>query len=233
MPNGGPEGARPATPIEVAEWERFKTYYNNVLSKAVLRANTTAEIANQAQAVIDKHGIPGFIFDQKSLADSLDLLNRFNIIGRYIAAVESGKYGIRLANGDIDILASPAMEQSEYEADMYPTMGIAPIIWALGIGVVLVAGLFGVSSLLDSQAEKQEELNKSRLMEADKEMMKQPNAVRNDWIAMKKAAAPAAKQAGILAKFLGTEGASAIGAGAGIGLALLAAAFAVSHWRRS
>lgn len=234
MPEPTIKGARPATPLEVAEWERFKQYYNTVLAPAVLKSKTVSEIANQAQAVIDANKVPGFVYDQGSLSRTMNLLNRFNMIGRYIAGVESGKYAIRLKDGDIDILASPEMTKADYEADIYPApgLGVHPLIWVLGVGAVLVAGLFGVSSIIDSDAKKEAETNKGRLLDADKEMLKAPEPIKKAWIDFKRAMVPTAQKVGVLGEFFGTEAAGKIGAGIGAGLLLLAAAFALSKWRR-
>lgn len=236
MPNPQPQGARAATPLEVAEWEKFKRYYNTVLSKAVLRAKTAAEIANQGQAVVDKYGLPGFIYDSKSLAHTQDLLNRFNIIGRYITGVESGKYAIRIKGGDIDILAPSSMSVAEYEADIYPAIGlgvIPVIVWVLGVGTVLVGGIWAVSKIMESVAENQEATNTGRFIDADKEMIKLPDNIRNAWIDFRKKMAPVAKQVGILEEIFGSEAVGKIAGGLGLGLLLILGAFAFTQRKRT
>lgn len=234
MPNASLDGARPATPMEIAEWERFKRYYQTVLSKSVIHSKVTAEIANQAQLVVDQAGFPGFIFDAKSLADTQNLLTRYNMIGRYIAGVESGKYGINLKDGDIQIIAPASMPQSELETDLYPSegFGVAPIIWALAIGVTLIAGIWGASDVIDSVAKRQAEIHKDRLMQADREMAKQPADVRQAWQEMKKSSAPAAREVGILEKFFGTEAAGKIGGGIGLGLLVVMAMYAFGQRKK-
>jgi len=209
-----PAGAREATPLEVAAWDEYKSYYDRVLAPAVLRAKTAAEIANEAQRVVDKHNIKGLVFDSADMARIGNLLNRANILGRYISAVEAGKYGIRLSNGDIDIMAPSDMPADEYAADLYPAgLGIAVIIWVIVAGVLIGGALWLVSKILKDQANKIQKENEQRLIAADIEMMKQPDPARRDWIDMKKATKPAAKEAGILAKFFGSDISSAIGIG--------------------
>ena len=203
---------------------------------AVLRSKVVAEIANQAQAVIDAQKIPGFVYDQKSLADTQSLLNRFNMLGRYISGVESGKYGIRISAGDIDILAPPDMAPAEYDADIYPAaeLGavIVPIIYALIAGATLIAGIWGAAKILENDAERQRETNAGRLIEADKEMLKQPEPTRRAWADFRNKMKTTAQEVGVLSKIFGSETAGKIGAGLGAGLLLVAAVFALGQWRR-
>jgi hypothetical protein len=225
-----PTNARQATPLELNEWERYKTYYSTVFVPTIKRAKTAAEIANQAQAVIDKYKIGGFVFDTKDLARTTELLNRANILGRYLTAVESGKYALRLADGDIDILAPLEMPAAEYETDRYPSgaLGVWPIVWVLAVGTILIAGLWLVSNALENDARKMEAENEERLIAANLEMTKQPEDVRRDWAAMLATMKTPAKEVGIFAKLFGSETASQIGGAIGLGLILLIGLMAFS-----
>jgi len=224
---------RPATPAEISLWERFKRYYERELTPSVFKAKTTAEIAADAQLVIDRLGVPGFIFDSRSYDNVQLLLNRYNLLGRLITAVESGKYFIRIKDGDIDVLASSEMAEGEYAPDIWPPgpgqtgLGAIPvIIWVLVVGVTLVGGLWASSAIIDSIAKKQQAENKKALIDADKEIAKLAPDVRRSWADFKRANQPKAQKAGILGEIFGTEAASTLATALGVGLLALAALYA-------
>lgn len=202
---------RPANQIESEAWESFKRYYETILTPAVKRAKQAAEIAYQGQQTISQQNVPGFVFDTQSQAAIDSVLNRYNMIGRYILDIESGRYFIRLQNGDIDILASQKMAFEDYQVDMWPSLGVAPILWALAVGVVLVGSLWAVSKALEAEAKKEEERNEARLIEADREMLKQPEPVRKAWIDYRQKMQAAVTEPGLLSKFFGTQAATTIG----------------------
>lgn len=223
---------RPANDIEIEAWERFKAYYETILTPIVKRSKQAAEIAYQGQQTVNAQKINGFIFDSQSQAAIDSVLNRYNLIGRYVMAVESGRYFIRLQNSDIDILASPKMDAAEYQADLWPSFGIAPLIYVLAVGAVLVGGLWAVAKILESDAKKEEEANEARLIDADKEMMKQPDAaVRQAWVDYRKTMQAAVTEPGLLAKFFGTQAAGSIGGA--VAAAVLLIGLGLAFQRRS
>lgn len=225
---------RPANDIEIAAWEKFKRYYERVLTPVVKRAKVAAEITAAAQETIDAQGVQGYVWDANARARIESILNRYNLLGRYILAVESARYFIRLSNGDIDILAAESMPADQYQNDFWPSLGIVipAIIYVIAVGVVLVGGLFGVSAIIEADAKKETEINKGRLIEADREMAKQPEPVRRAWGEMKKQNEPKAREVGILERFFGSESAGKIGGAIAIALLAVGAAFAFSKGRK-
>lgn len=225
------KNARPATPAEILIWERFKRYYERELVPTIHSSKVVAEIANRAQQMLNKYGMPGVVFSAESLARTQLILNRANIIGRYIQAVESGKYGINLVTGDIEIRAPLGMPAEEYQADLYPTLGIAPIIWVLSVGAILVGGILAVATALKFDAQKEREQNAKKLIDIDKQMSTAPADQRAAWIEFKKQNAAQANETGVFSKIFGGKFMGELGAGVAVGIALLLAIMAWSKKR--
>lgn len=184
-----PSNWRQATLMEHAEWSRWVKYFEGPVTKAVVSYYTAAGIAADTQTFLNRHKLslptgPIFTIDEETRVKSL--LNAYNTIGRIVTGVHSAKYGIRLANGDLDVLAPPDMPKEEYESDLYTLAAVPLIIWAVVAGAVLVGGLWAGSSMMKSSAEKEFQKYKRDILKADRHMMKQPPEIRSDWMRRRK-----------------------------------------------
>ena len=90
-----PTKPRPATPAEVELWERYKKFYQARLTPSVERSKVVAEICADAQILLDRLGIDGFVFDAARLSRIQRTIDDYNKLGRIITAVESGRYFVR------------------------------------------------------------------------------------------------------------------------------------------
>lgn len=218
---------RQATPMERGQWARWVEFYEGPLTRSVIAYHLAAGIAADTQTFLTGHGFARpVVFTQTDELKVKSLLNSYNTIGRILVGVHSAKYGIRLTQGDLDVLAPPDMPREEYIDDLH-TMGAIPlIIWALATGAILVAGLWAGSSMMKVTADREFVKYKKAVLEADKQMMKQPPDVRKDWISRRKdfekEINKTKETTGLMVDIFGTKGGAAIAAVA-IGLVVLVA----------
>jgi len=229
-----PQNWRQATPMERAEYVRWLNFYEGPVTKAVAGANIAAHVAGMTQDFIDKRQIPGIppVITMEDADYMRGLLNTYNAVGRIVLGVNAGKYGIKIHQGDIDVLAPPTMPAEEFQDDIIQSMALsgAPlIVWAIVVGVTLVGGLWGGGEMMKASAEKERIKYKRAVLEADKAIMKQPQDVRQDWIQrrrdIEKYEQQEAAKTGILADIFGSKGGAWITAAAIALLALVAMRF--------
>lgn len=218
---------REATPMERAEWKRWVDYYEGPVTQAVVRFHLAATIAGDTQSFLDARGIllrTGPVFTMDDAERTKSLLNAYNSVGRMVQGVNSWKYGIRLTQGDIDVLAPPGLPDEEWQSDVYTLGAIPLIIYALAVGGILVAGLWSGAAMMESSAKKDYTKYKKAILEADKQMMKAAPDVRSAWIQRRKdfeeQEQKTEEKTGILVDIFGTRGGGAIAAVA-IGLVAL------------
>jgi len=210
-------GRRPANNVELGLWESWKLTFKN-LEPLILKQKIICEIAARAQSLMDSQRYTAFLWtpaDQQSIDTQLA---RINALSRAMVGVESGKYFIRLRDGDLDLLADPAMPREQWQADVYADLGVAPIIWVLAVGGLIVGSIFAASAVLKSFAEKQSAEIERRLIEIDREMARAPESQRAAWQQFKKENRPPAQEAGVLAKIFGGDFMGKMGFGIAIGL---------------
>jgi hypothetical protein len=178
---------RQATPMERAQWQRWVGFYEGSVTKSIVRFHTAATIAGNTQSFLDRHNIAlpqGPVFTDDDAKRTQGTLNVYNTIGRILTRVHAWKYGIRIAQGDIDVLAPPDMPPEEWKADQ---LGAVPIIiYAIAVGGLLVAGLWAGSEMMKASSDKDYTRYKKSILDADKAIMKQPAPVRSDWIRRRK-----------------------------------------------
>lgn len=222
-----PSNWRQATPMERSQWARWVEFYEGPLTRSVIAYHLAAGIAADTQTFLTGHGFTHpVVFTQQDELKVKSLLNAYNTVGRILIGVHSAKYGIRLEQGDIDVLAPPGMPKEDWQGDLY-TLGAVPlIIWAVVVGVTLVGGLWAGSALMQSTADKEFIKYKKSILKADKAMMKKPPDVRRDWIKRRsdfeKEINKTKEDTGLLVNIFGEKGGAAIAAVA-IGLIALVA----------
>jgi hypothetical protein len=226
---------RDATPLERSNWERWVNYYEGPVTTAVVGFNLVTTVAARAQTVLDKHGIVlpiGPLFTVKDADTVNDTLNRYNILGRLILGVHAQSYGIRLDKGDMDILVDPALPSEAFEQDVYPALTLSAIpliILAIVYGTILVAGIWGVTKVLEQVAERDKRRHRERLIQADAAVMKMAPAIRADWLKLRQYATAQEqkikKETGVMSKVFGED----IGANIGLGVLILLGIMVLPH----
>ena len=223
---------REASPLERSAWQKWVDFYTEKVTPAVVGFQLAAGFAADTQTWLSNRGLSistGPVFTSTDLANVQGTLQVYNALGRIMLGVHSSKYGIDLYKGDIDVKAPPDMPAEEFQQDRLGLVIIPIIIYAIAMGAVVVAGIWGWSNGVKHQADRDFTKYKNNLLTADKEMMKQPPAVRNDWIKhrkeMIKQEADSKKDTGWLVKIFGSKIGGGIAAGGVILLALLALRF--------
>lgn len=184
-----PQNWRQATPLERSQWERWVNFYEGPVTEAIVKFHTAATIAGDTQTFLDRHGLllpTGPVFTAEDAQKVQGTLNIYNALGRILTGVHSWKYGIRIAQGDIDVLAPPDMPLEEWQADRIALGAVPLIIYAIAVGGLLVAGLWAGSEMMKSAAEKDYTKYKTDILKADKAIMKAAPDVRQDWIRRRK-----------------------------------------------
>lgn len=218
---------RQATPMERSQWARWVEFYEGPLTRSVIAYHLAAGIAADTQTFLTGHGFTRpVVFTQQDELKVKSLLNSYNTIGRILIGVHSAKYGIRLSQGDLDVLAPPDMPKEEYIDDLHTMGGVPLIIWAIVVGATLVSGLWAGSEMMKVTADREFTKYKQAVLKADKEMMKKPPDVRKDWIQRRKdfekEIGRTKEKTGLLVDIFGTKYGGAI-AGVAIGLVVLVA----------
>lgn len=219
-----PSNWRPVTPMERAQWAKWVKFYEGLVTGSVVRSHLAATIAGETQNFLDSHGFQlptGPIITKTEADETRELLRIYNTVGRVLTGVHSGKYGMKLFQGDIDVLAPPDMPPEEWKGDQ---LGVLPIvIYAVIIGATLVGGLWAGSDLMKAKADLEYTKYKTKILEADKAMMAKPPDVRRDWMQRRKDFAKmeekTKEETGILTNIFGSKGGAWITAA---GIALLA-----------
>ncbi len=169
--------------MERGQWAKWVDYFDGPVTKAVVSYYTAAGIAADTQTFTDSYRLPiPPVFTSDDEARVRGLLSAYNTVGRLLTGVHSAKYGIRLTQGDVDILAPPDMPAEDWQVDLYTLGAIPLIIYALAAGAVLISGLWAASSMMESSAQKDFTRYQRAILKADKEIMRQPPDVRRDWI---------------------------------------------------
>jgi len=213
--------------MEREQWSKWLAFYEGPVTKAVVHAHTAAKIAGQIQDFLDSKGLTlptGPVITQEEADKTRSVFTIYNTIGRIMVGVHSGKYGIRIFQGDIDVLAPPDMPKEEYQADQ---LGAIPlIVWAIVAGGLLVSGLWAGSEMMKANADLEYTKYKNAILKADKAIMKQPPDVRNDWIQRRQNFEAQTEQVkektGILVDIFGSKGSAWITAASIALLALFA-----------
>ncbi len=216
-----------APPQVLRMWDDWKKFYNTKQSPQMLKTVVCAEIVSNAQIWADNHGIPSNIFNVADHDQIQSSLSHFNAFGRYLSAVESGKYYLTLIDGHLAITAPAGMTPDEYSPDLWENLGILPVIWFVAVGAVVVCSSIAAYSYHDYNDTKRQQIElEQRLQEMDRQIIAQPESTRRDWIKFKQANKKVAQQAGVLGTIFGSDGAGKIGAAIGAGIFLLLAIFA-------
>jgi len=219
---------RDPTTKETAAWTKYRMHFEASTKPKVQALVFLAKLANAAQNKADEiTGTTHNIIDPDASA-------RINMLGHYtqildnqITGVLLKKYGVQFDdNGEIGIVAAA---DGYNEGDVMPRFegfGIAPFLIVAGIaGVVLLAGGFIALKIIEERTKNETDRIMKDMAELDADMIKRPQAERQQWTEWKataaKQAAAAAKNipgaTGLLQKFIGSKGASiAIAAAAGI-----------------
>ena len=225
------ENWRQATPMERAQWERWVNFYEKPVTEAIVKLQTAAVIAADTQTFLTARKLTlstGPVFTVEDSEATQNALRVYNTIGRIVLGVHSWKYGIRLAQGDLDVLAPPDMPEEQWQGDR---LGAIPlIIYAIAVGGLVVAGLWAGSEMLKSSAEKDYTHYKKSILQADKAIMKQPAEVRADWIRRRKDFEKIEQETkettGVLTEIFGAKGGAMIAAAVAVVVALIAMRFA-------
>lgn len=219
--------------MERAQWSKWVDFYEQKVTRSIVAVQLAAGFAADTQTFLDRRGLNlsiGPVFTQDDLERTQTLLNVYNTLGRLMTGVNSSKYGIRLAQGDIDILAPPDMPVEEYRQDKLEAFGAIPlIIYAIVVGATLVGGLWATSNIIKSQADRDFTKYKNNLIQADKEMMQKAPDVRAAWIQhrkeMERQENESKKTTGWLIDIFGSKIGGGIAAGALVLIGLLALRF--------
>lgn len=129
--------------------------------------------------------------------------------------------------------ADPRMARDQYEPDMFPgeAFGIAPVIWVIVGGVILISSFWGASEILKQEANRQTQKNQAVIIQADKQLAKTDPATRKAWqqfkqqnadiLARKSATADQADEGGIFGKIFGKTAATGLGVGVAVAIGLM------------
>lgn len=220
---------REATPMESSLWFKWVDRFEQTITPAVVRFQLASGFAADTQTWLQARGLGlsgGPIFTQTDLQKVQGTLNTYNALGRIMAAVNSGKYGINVYKGDIDVMAPLSMPKEQWEQDR---LGAAFIIYALAVGGLVAAGMWAWSAIVGNEADKEHAKYKRELLQADKEMMKKPAPVRKEWIQfrekLQQQEAETKKQTGVLVDIFGSKIGGGIAIGGAVLLGLLALRF--------
>lgn len=179
---------RKPTPQEMAIWKWFIESFNkfSVNYRAYL---STANVADAFQRWSNDHGVPFVVYDQIDQAAWNAIANRFNIMGRLINGCLQQKYFAHFSNGDVTILAPKTMDSEQYKNDIYPQTreeslkGI--LVLAIVAGVALLVGGVATLTVVDWDTQVRDKRFRDKILKADREMIKKPKALRDEWAKMK------------------------------------------------
>lgn len=214
---------------EIARWNRFRNYFENVTAPKVKALGVLAKICESAEAEVETlTGTRPVILRPKDKEVITEIMRRGAIMDRLIQKVLLQKYGVQFDDkGNLAIVGAAADE-----GDIYPRDQID-----LGVAWFVVAGIAAVVLLLAGDqnnerlaADTENEAVKLHrfLVETDVKMLKEPKEVRDRWVDWKDKSAKAARAAlrdspskpGWLSHIFGDKGTSMIVAGA-VGIAAI------------
>ena len=212
------ENARPATEIEARAFAAWLDYWNTTAMRAVAELSTYGQTALRVE---QWRAVSGVKLSPAAAplitGDEIELIKRLtinaNTISRIGSAVVSWKYGIRPAAGnDFDIVAPAGVPQEQIETD---TLGIAPLVYVVVIGALIVAGIWATSRSFEAAAKKQTAILSEKILAADREMLSSSDpALRSAWLERKRIEQAQIeltnKQTGFLTDVFGSKGGSII-----------------------
>lgn len=229
---------RPATPLERQNYQQWLDYYEGPLTTAIIRYKVVSNVATRAQHILNTHNIarPPIITYEDQLA-AIDAINKYNTLGRILLGINSNKYGIRFAKGDIDAMAPPDMPLEDWQGDKYPTLGAIPVMLLVIVaGGLLVAGLYSASQVIEAKAKQDTARYQAELKKLDAQMMKTAGPVRADWMKLRQYAqnekTKTKKQDGILVSIFGEEATGKIGGALAILLGIFLLPYALKSFKK-
>lgn len=226
------------TPSQSRQWEKFQARIDGRTVPIAKGLILLARFGNDAQNEITRltGGIPPIVTtDDERIVNEIG--RRGQILERLVRGALLRNYGVRFIDGDLDIVS----QTEPNGADIYPAegvnLGIAPIIVVAGIVAftLLIAG-DQAADRLESEAKIEALRLQKRMVDADREMARQPPEVRRQWSKWKDSAANQAAAAmgsirgekGWLETFIGSRGTMGLIAG---GLALAGLAMVLRNWK--
>ena len=165
-----PLPGRLPTQYEMGRWRKFERTFDR-LTLLYIRARIKQSNADVAVRVGNKHGmILPYPVDVDAKIDRIgDFITRTR---KAIRGVEDHKYGIRVVDGDIDIL-EPEDEEGE--------LGAVLLAIALATGAVIVVGAIAHTIRVSLEAEESEEAYEQVVTYADQKFCARPGPACTDW----------------------------------------------------
>lgn len=181
---------------EINQWNRFRKRFEGSVAPKIKGLVLLAQIARSAENKIAEitGGNPDIITDEQTAIIS-EIGRRGAIIDRQITGVLTQKYGVQWNENGLNIVGSGAPE-----SDIYPRNGLefGIVPWLVVAGIAAVVLLMSGDQVVEGLSKKSEteavKLQR-RLVDADIEMMKRPEADRKRWEKWKAESAKAARAA--------------------------------------